>query len=221
MSLFLAFLLIVGTITTIFESSIIKTAQAIPDIILEKYKSKYFPIKKYDVNCNNFNLNFNGGGLDIDGIAETLNILAEADKIGGTSIKTNTFDNGEKRLGFDKDFAFVCINNNENEQFKPTPPSPVGTETLTVIKNVECQADSEICVQNPIQPSDFTITIHGKNPSQTSFPGSSTGTNVELEPGPYSVSEEGLQTPVPRICTQMQYGAGSSLGNNLFICTNF
>ena len=59
----------------------------------------------------------------------------------------------------------------------PTPPPT--TETLTVIKNVDCLANSIVCSQNPISPSDFTITIQGNNPSQTSFLGSSTGTDVE------------------------------------------
>ena len=40
-------------------------------------------------------------------------------------------------------------------------------------------------------PSDFTITVHGNNPSPNSFHGSSSGTNVELKPGRYSVTETG------------------------------
>ena len=59
--------------------------------------------------------------------------------------------------------------------------APPTTETLTVIKNAECQADAQTCEQNPIQPSNFTVVIEGNNPSQNNFPGSSgTGTNVEL-----------------------------------------
>ena len=72
----------------------------------------------------------------------------------------------------------------------PTPPPT--TETLTVIKNVDCQADTETCEQNPSVPSQFNIIVEGNNPSDTNFPGSATGTNVELQPGQYSVSEEGL-----------------------------
>src|SRR6478672_959565 len=40
-------------------------------------------------------------------------------------------------------------------------------------------------------PSDFTITVHGNNPSPNSFHGSTSGTNVELKPGRYSVTETG------------------------------
>ena len=55
-----------------------------------------------------------------------------------------------------------------------SPPPPVTTtETLTVIKNVECRANSTICANNPIQPSNFTIVIEDNNPSQNNFPGSS------------------------------------------------
>ncbi len=121
-------------------------------------------------------------------------------------------------------FAVICRNLNHNEvpQQQLTPPPIDITETLTVIKTVDCQADTQTCQQNPIQPSQFNIVIQqDNNPSQTSFAGSSTGTNVELEPGPYSVSEQGLDPTTPTICTNMGFEAGSTLENNLFICTNF
>jgi prealbumin domain-containing protein len=41
------------------------------------------------------------------------------------------------------------------------------------------------------KPSDFTITIHGNDPSPNSFPGNSSGTSVELYMGMYSVTETG------------------------------
>jgi Prealbumin-like fold domain len=41
------------------------------------------------------------------------------------------------------------------------------------------------------KPSDFTITVHGNNPSPSSFPGSSSGTAVKLQMGMYSVTEAG------------------------------
>ena len=104
------------------------------------------------------------------------------------------------------------------------PPRPT-TETLTVIKNTECQADSTTCANNPIQPSNFTIVIEGNNPSQNNFPGSSTGTNVELELGAYNVTEQGLNPVTPAICSTMGFEAGqvvsTDISGNLFICTNF
>ena len=104
------------------------------------------------------------------------------------------------------------------------PPRPT-TETLTVIKNTECQADSPTCANNPIQPSNFTIVIEGNNPSQNNFPGSSTGTNVELELGAYNVTEQGLNPVTPAICSTMGFEAGqvvsTDISGNLFICTNF
>ena len=73
----------------------------------------------------------------------------------------------------------------------------ITTETLTVIKNTDCQADPATCEQNPIQPSNFTVVIEGNNPSQNNFPGSSTGTDVELEAGAYNVTEQGLDPVTP------------------------
>jgi Prealbumin-like fold domain len=44
---------------------------------------------------------------------------------------------------------------------------------------------------NSKQPSDFTIKIHGNNPSPSSFPGNSSGTIVKLDMGMYSITESG------------------------------
>ncbi len=41
------------------------------------------------------------------------------------------------------------------------------------------------------KPSDFTIFVHGNNPSLNSFPGNSSGTAIKLEMGMYSVTESG------------------------------
>ena len=41
------------------------------------------------------------------------------------------------------------------------------------------------------KPSDFTVTVHGNNPSPSSFPGSSAGTAVKLQMRMYSVTEAG------------------------------
>ena len=90
----------------------------------------------------------------------------------------------------------------------PTPPAT--TETLTVIKNTDCQADPATCEQNPIEPSNFTIVIEDNNPSQNNFSGSSTGTDVELEPGAYNVTEQELDPVIPAICSTMGYEAGST-----------
>jgi YVTN family beta-propeller protein len=42
------------------------------------------------------------------------------------------------------------------------------------------------------EPSDFTITVDGNNPTPSSFDGSSSGTSVTLNPGSYSVTENSL-----------------------------
>ena len=42
----------------------------------------------------------------------------------------------------------------------------------------------------PAVASDFTINVTGTNVSPVSFPGSSAGTNVEIQPGDYEVTEE-------------------------------
>jgi hypothetical protein len=108
----------------------------------------------------------------------------------------------------------------------PPPPPPDTTETLTVIKNVDCQADLETCEENHIEPSNFTIVIEENNPSQNNFAGSSQGTDVELEAGLYSVSEEGLDPVTPQICLSNNFESGrivsdDTTSGNIFICTHF
>ena len=41
------------------------------------------------------------------------------------------------------------------------------------------------------KPSDFTIKVHGNNPSISSLPGNSSGTAVKLDMGMYSVTQTG------------------------------
>jgi hypothetical protein len=144
-SLFLAFMLIAGTITAFYPSSSFMTEvhaalSADYETMLmmnddnNNYKLKYLPYKKEDINCNNFNLN--GNGLNINKIPESLRSLLASQtqedlqgEVEGTDSKTNIFDNGEKRFGYgydNNDFVYKCINNNDNEQSTPpiSPPPP-------------------------------------------------------------------------------------------------
>ena len=115
----------------------------------------------------------------------------------------------------------------KEEPPKEEPPKEepsIQKENLTVVKNTECQANLTTCNQNPVQSSNFTIVIEGNNPSQTSFPGSSNGTNIQLEPGTYNVTEQGLDPVIPAICNTMGFDAGrvaSDIGQNLITCTDF
>jgi hypothetical protein len=42
------------------------------------------------------------------------------------------------------------FDDHKKDRHREKPPPPVETETLTVIKNTQCQADPAICEQNPI-----------------------------------------------------------------------
>jgi YVTN family beta-propeller protein len=64
-----------------------------------------------------------------------------------------------------------------------TYTSPVLTGTLKVVKKIVNDGGGSK------GPSDFTITVNGKDPQPASFPGSSAGVNVNLKKGSYSVTE--------------------------------
>jgi hypothetical protein len=132
-SLFLATILVTGTITAFFPSSFMTEVNALSDYGMmmdddDNYKSKYSLYEQDNINCNNFNLNANG--LNVNVIPESLRglIASQAQtEVGSTDIGTSALDNGEKRFGsYDdkKDFTYVCLNNNENEQPIPTTPTP-------------------------------------------------------------------------------------------------
>jgi hypothetical protein len=131
-SIFLSTILVIGTITAFFPSiSMTQVHAALSEYdgmmmnYDNNYKSKYSSFKKDNIECNNFNLNLNG--LNVDAIPESLSNLLQAQaETEDANIDTSTFGNGAEKLGYkDKDFSFVCINNNDNEFIvTPTPPVP-------------------------------------------------------------------------------------------------
>jgi hypothetical protein len=109
--------------------------------------------------------------------------------------------------------AINCVNENEennnvianNNEETPIPPPPEEPGTLTVIKEVVCRSvdgdpsDQAVCdyavnsVNFP-EPSDYPIAVAGNDPNPSTFPGSSTGTPVEIGPGNYVITEELVST---------------------------
>jgi YVTN family beta-propeller protein len=65
------------------------------------------------------------------------------------------------------------------------PPPPVTTANIIVTKKVINEGGGDR------EPSDFTITVDGNNPTPSSFDGSSSGTTITINEGSYNVTEEG------------------------------
>ena len=152
-SLFLAVILVAGTITAIIPSFIGGIdAQALPDYRLDNYNSKSLPYKKDDIQCNNVNLNFNGG-FNFTETPESLRGLVEAQThTGDSEIDTGVYGAEENRFGsYDsnkKDFLYKCINNNDNEFIvSPTPSTPPPTPV------------DNVCTvwQDSVTPGNFDI----------------------------------------------------------------
>jgi hypothetical protein len=69
------------------------------------------------------------------------------------------------------------------------------------------------------KPSDFTINIHANDPSIASFPGNSSGTEIKLGMGMYSVSE----SPIPGYMTSFSpdcFGGIMSVESRSCVITN-
>jgi hypothetical protein len=65
------------------------------------------------------------------------------------------------------------------------PPPLVTTANIIVTKKVINEGGGDR------EPSDFTITVDGNNPTPSSFDGSSSGTTITINEGSYNVTEEG------------------------------
>src|SRR5919107_557928 len=97
--------------------------------------------------------------------------------------------------GYTADYSDCCNGNVKagsinkctiTNTFQPVPESA----QLIIIKNV-INNNNDI-YGSVVKPSAFTITVHGNNPLPRSFPGKSgDGVIVNLEPGKYSITEEG------------------------------
>jgi hypothetical protein len=88
-------------------------------------------------------------------------------------------------VGMQNDIADIKPTENKISS-SPLPPSVNQVQgTLIVTEKVVNEGGGNK------KPSDFTITVHGNNPSPSSFPGSSAGTAVKLQMGMYSVTEAG------------------------------
>ena len=91
------------------------------------YKSTDSNVIVKKINCNNINVNINGfNGVEFNAVPPVLNGLAtEAQAANEGELITSSFGSGERNTnGYqhnDKDFKFVCINNNV-VQLPPSPP---------------------------------------------------------------------------------------------------
>jgi hypothetical protein len=101
-------------------------------------------------------------------------------------------ENGILSLSYaERQIAAGMMNQTDTADIKSTQNKTASSTnqihgTLIVTKNVSNQGAG-----NSKNPSDFTITVHGNNPSPSSFRGSSSGTAVKLQMGMYSVTETG------------------------------
>jgi hypothetical protein len=147
--LFLAALLVSGTVIAIFQSSTLLSpfmtkvhAQTESGLMYDNnYNSKYSLFEKGNVDCNNFNLNDNR--LNVNAIPESLRSLIASKtqpedalaEVEGTDRGTGKYGNhGEKR--FDsywdiKDFVYKCVNENTNRQILQSNLTTQQTQSTT------------------------------------------------------------------------------------------
>ncbi len=80
------------------------------------------------------------------------------------------------------DIAYIKTIENKTSSPSLSPINPVQGRLVVTEKVVNEGGGNK-------KPTDFTITVHGNNPSPSSFQGSSSGTAVKLQMGMYSVTQ--------------------------------
>jgi Prealbumin-like fold domain len=96
-----------------------------------------------------------------------------------------SYAEGQKMTGMMNQTDTSDIKSTENKTASSSSNNQIHG-TLIVTKDVINRSGG-----NNKNPSDFTITVHGNNPSPSSFPGSPSGTAVKLQMGMYSITETG------------------------------
>jgi len=216
-AMFLAVILVAGTLSTFFPSFMVGTAQA------QLYNGGMDRDRDSDrkqvsvsfLKCNNVNVNVNG--LELSVLPSFLSddeIAAEAQD---ANTDANLFaNNGGSNSGSTiNDFRFICINNNNNTFVgEPISPGPT-TANLNVTKSVTCQQEDRNSLVPSIQQlslncedllniiteDQFNITVTDTNVSPSNFNGSKTGTLVSLNAGPFTVKEEPYDSVAADVAT--------------------
>jgi hypothetical protein len=105
-----------------------------------------------------------------------------------SSVGQNTLGNDNSVTGFDdqsdniqKASPTTATRGNLTTPIPTPTPTPTTTSTLTVRKIISGNTTAT--------PANFTIHVTGNNPTPANFAGSSAGTVVMLDPGPFSVTE--------------------------------
>ena len=138
-AIFLATVLVIGIIALSSPSFIIGVnAQGEPYYGMENNHKKSYgkDVSVNPIKCNNINVNLNGfNGLKLNVLPTSLNALATDEaQAADEGRESSSFGNGERNNnGYqhnDKDFRFVCINNNNFEvvEDETTPTEPLTCE---------------------------------------------------------------------------------------------
>jgi hypothetical protein len=163
-------------------------------------KSSHTDIQK--IKCVNSNINVNG--IDITQIPHDATVLAATNEGGVEGANTQNGNGLADRINLERNLVNICVNVNDNEQVKVSPPDEEepqqSTATLTVSKIVQCDNDSTsttACgrVTALITEDQFNILFTGANtPVVNPIEGSETGVDVTLDPGDYALTDIGEQS---------------------------
>ena len=119
-AIFLAIILIAGTITSFSPTFMVGTAQAEPYYEMDKDRKQ---VSVSSLKCNNINVNVNG--LELSVLPPFLSSGLEAEAQDANTNANSFANNGGSNSGSQiNDFRFICINNNNNTVIETETPIP-------------------------------------------------------------------------------------------------
>jgi hypothetical protein len=180
------------------------------------------------IKCVNSNINVNG--VDITEIPQDGAGVSAANEGGPDGANTENGNALADRINVERNLINVCVNVNDNEQTKVSPPPEESTATLSVNKTVTCTPEgTSAVVQNAcnailfgtgnpllqITAYEFLIDVSGNDPNPSQFPGPTSPVDVTLGAGNYQVTE------TPQSSVQTKVSALDASSNRLIVTGPF
>jgi hypothetical protein len=154
----------------------------------DKKDPKSFHTDIQKIKCVNSNINVNG--IDITEIPQDNTALGAANEGAADATGAQNGNGWGDRINFERNLVNICVNVNDNEQVKVSPPP---SATLAVTKTVSCTPIgtspevAQFCQVLLGLPDNIRVT--GNNPNPSEFAGSSSPVVVTLGAWDYEVTE--------------------------------
>lgn len=139
--------------------------------------------------------------------------------LSGWKITTVDIASDPNSISKNKQFNFLYVNSKNTSLFNNNINNDISKSNKVGLLVVIATVDNKNIGNK--SPSDFTITVHANDPYPVSFSGNSSGTQVKLNMGMYSISESILPGYFTSFSKDCFGGIMSTIVKNCFIKNTF